>query len=337
MGMAIMLGMNLVVVVVGSSVAALPPAIARALAPVMILAFLVGSGILMARMFRTQKIFIEVRQGGLVVDEGRGGVFPVTGALLGPWRTPGLGVIAGSVLHLFDGERSFRIGGSDHTLPPGLLASVPATEDVHAQLPLDDFQSLLSLLPLSSPAPARREAPALRFPLLPNPGSPRAVFTWIAPWFGTLVLAGLLSAILEATGLFSSLAGQYIGIALLAPVILGGLTLSVVLTLRRRAAIEIEIDATEVRIRDAKSGSALAAAPRGRVRAERCLWRAHARGGRIEYAALTVSIPGHPALTLCVYDARCLWPHPTRHVWAPRYIIGPPDWARLVELLSPNI
>lgn len=323
------------VVVMGLSAlgALLPKELTRIVLPVVILGFVVLYGVLFARVFRGTKVWLDVDGGRVVVGAGRGGTFSLAGAQLGPLRLPGVGVVSGSALHLHDGERAFRIGGTDHRPGPGVRLDAPVVEEVDASLPAAEFEALLALVwPAGG---VGRAAPvSLRCALLPNPSSARSVFRMMAPWLGTMVLVGLVSSGLGALGLYDTMTGQYVGAAVTVPMLIGGLVLTAVLGARRAPQLEIEIDAHQVRLREPGSGATLAAAPRGALTVGRAVWRMNSRAGSHTYPCLALGVPGHEGVTFAVYDLRYAWRDGGPRVSAPRYVVGAPDWNALVEALG---
>jgi hypothetical protein len=327
---------------------ALPAAVAKAIVPVFVLLSLAGYGAFLYRTFRPRKTTLDVAGDRLVVDEGRGGTFPLSGALLGLWRMPAVGVTAGTVLHLqsaagpFDGggsapgPRTFCVAGRDHVPPAGIRLEAPMVEGVDAFLSAADFDALLAALP-SWGVQARREEPAApaprRIPLLPNPSSGRSAFAMMLPWFGTMALVSLLGGGLGALGLFDSPVGQAIGTALIVSILVGGIVLTVLRARRRAPGLEIEIDSREFRLRDPQKGTVLAATPISMIQAVPAMY---SYTGRVsfEHAVLTLRLSPTDEVALAVYDTRYRWRDPVPHVSAPRWIVGPPDWNVLLDLFG---
>jgi hypothetical protein len=88
------------------------------------------AGFMGALLYDSQprKVILDVERDRLVVDEGRGGVFPLAGAALGRWRKPDWGIVQGTVLQLTNGSGRFRIGGLGHRVRPGVRVALPAEE-----------------------------------------------------------------------------------------------------------------------------------------------------------------------------------------------------------------
>lgn len=321
--------------------AALPRAMYSVVVPVLVVAGLGGYGVVLSRMLRSRKVILDIDRDQLVVDEGRGGAFPLASAVLGPWRQPGLGVIAGTVLHLV-GSRRLRIGGRDHQASRALLLDAPPEEDVDLYLPAADFEALLACLPSAAlgvragvvEASATAAPALLRCPLLANPSSARSVLGMMAPWFGTMALTMLLSAVFGALGVFDKPGGQIVVLPITLVILVGGIVVTMVRAQRRAPALQIEVDGRELRLLDPKTGRILSAALLGGVIVTRGMHRMLTRSGSFEYPLLVIRIPGRAELTVGVYDGRFAWGGGARYLSAPRYIVGPPDWHTLVDRLG---
>ena len=116
-------------------------------------------GAFLVRELRRKKVLLDVDRQRLVVDEGRAGTFPLSGAALGPWRSAD-GVISGSVLHLAHGAQTYRVGGVDYRPGVGVREGAPPSEKIDASLSKEDFEALLAFTPFAF-ASADRGAPAL--------------------------------------------------------------------------------------------------------------------------------------------------------------------------------
>jgi hypothetical protein len=313
---------------------ALPTGAVGALAAIALLVVIAASlGAVVLRAVHPKKVLLDVDRQRLVIGEGRGGTFPLSSAALGPWRPSG-DVISGSVLHLAHGAQTYRVGGLDYRPSAGIREGAPASENVDAFLSKEDFEALLAFAPLALAGPDRGALAVVRCPLHPNPSSDRRAFRRIASALGTLALVVLAAAGLDATGLFDSRAGQYVGVALIAPLVVGGIVLMIVLERRRGPELELELDLSELRLCDPKVGRVLAAAPRNAVDLTRGMHRAGADGADREYPMLAIRIPEWEELTLGVYDVRYGWRDDVPYLPAPHYRVGTPDWNTLVEALD---
>jgi hypothetical protein len=95
---------------------------------------------------RPRKLLLEVWPDRLVVDEGRGGTFPLETARLGEWQLPTPGVAAGTALHLDAGGQRFCVGGRDHRLHPALHLDAPPTPTVDAHVTAAELESILGAM-----------------------------------------------------------------------------------------------------------------------------------------------------------------------------------------------
>lgn len=326
-GWLAVLGLNGVIVLWAGVAALLPDALAKALAPLGIVLFLAASVGYVYVLGRTRPVGLDVAGDHLLVDEGRGGAFPIAGARLGPWRES-FGV-SGAVLHLSAGKRALRIGGREHraAAPPHLEA--PPCADVHVTLPLDAFVALLARLGL--PAVPPHGPRAVRCLLMPNP-SARGLRAMI-PWLGTIVLAGLAAFGLDAAGLTSTPFGRDLTTGITIALVIGGLVLTIVVG-TRGGRLTLELDGPEVRVRDPRTGRVLASAPRPWVSRSCAVWRFSSRGATYAYPVIVVTVPGHAPIALCTFDLGFVWPGAVPSVGAPRYVVGALDWRELVAQLE---
>jgi hypothetical protein len=317
--------------------AALPDRVFRMVMPLFIVLGIVGWVVWLVFMFRTRKVMLDVGDEGILVDEGRGGTFPFAGAVLGSWRMAGIGVTTGTVLHLAGGERPFRVAGRDHRPVPALHLEAPPVEYVEAILSAAAFDELLATLP-ASVFRARWDAPAapppLRIALLSNPSSGRHSIRMMLPWLGTIMLVGVLNIGLEAAGVGDSPIVRAIDMPLTIAIVVGGLVLTMVLAVRHRPGLEIEVDDGELRLRDPRKGRTLAAAPIARVEVRRGVHRYSGRGGGFDQVALVLRLSPAHEVSVGVFDARYGWSDAASSVSTPRWIVGPPDWNALVDRLG---
>jgi hypothetical protein len=102
------------------------------------------------RSFITLRWPTEVSLGlvgdGLEVNRGRGRgeVFPVIGATLGPWAAAGKQM--GTALHLRNGRRRFVLGGQDHRVPMGVRLDAKPVRNVDGWMLAADFDALLRIV-----------------------------------------------------------------------------------------------------------------------------------------------------------------------------------------------
>jgi hypothetical protein len=107
-------------------------------------------GVLFARSFRMRSLFypkVSIRVIGDDLEVTRGGrttgVFPRSGAKLGPWQTSY--TLMGTALHLRKGGHRFVIGGQSY-LPRGARLDAKPLWNVDAWMPARDFGELLAVV-----------------------------------------------------------------------------------------------------------------------------------------------------------------------------------------------
>jgi hypothetical protein len=312
---------------------------ARMVMPFFILTFVAAYGLVLARMFKGRRVTLDVTGDRIIVDETRGGVFPLAGSTLGLWRTRGTDLVTGSALHLYDGQRFYRIGGRDHRPAPGTQLTAPTTESIDAYVEPAAFDALLRLVPVPQTAyvPGAPTVPRVhRCELIRNPATASAGFGKAVPWF---VAMGLASVIGVGVGALSDVLGfmvaQYLALGLIVPILIGGLVLTVIrANQKKEPEILIEIDGGELRIRDVRTQAMLGSAPIAAIRVARSM---HRTTGRMtfEYAVMTLQLPGQQPLAFCVSDIRYSWNDGAPFQWfAPRYAVGGPDWNLLAQMLG---
>lgn len=302
--------------------------------PICLILFFVCYSAFIVRAFRGKKVVLDVDGGRLRVDEGRAGEYSLSGAALGLWRMPGTGVSMGTALHLAGGKRPLVVGGRDHRPGAALRLDAPPVEHIDMLLSADAFEALLASVPSLASAPGHAAPGPLRCALMPNPTSLRGGLSMMAPWLLTIAAVSAVSLAFGALGVFDSVAGQMMVMPLILVIIAVGLVTTVVRSTRKRPALEIEADRRELRLRDPRTGQLLAAAPLGAASITRGICRIHARSGTFEHAVLALRLPGHRDVTLGVQDTRFAWADAVPRLPAPRYVVGPPDWNALVEILG---
>jgi hypothetical protein len=98
-------------------------------------------------------------------------------------------------------------------------------------------------------------------------------------------------------------------------------------------ALAVDLEPGGVRVFDAATGAALAAAPRGRVKATPAKHTYPGRGG-YTMPMLVLEVPELEAVTVGIPDLRFSWPHDAREVPAATRIVGGADWLTLVDWLG---
>ncbi|AKT41263.1 hypothetical protein [Chondromyces crocatus] len=326
LGAALLVGLGVLSMV-------LPKQVMNAVMPVFMIVFLGGYLVFFVFGLRGKKVLLDVHGDRVVLDEGRGGEFPFSGAALSLWHMASVGVDMGTVLHLSGGGRRLLIGGRDHRPGAGLTMSAPPVDSVDVFLPADAFDALLACVSSATVAPRAASGP-WRCALLPSTISPRNLLATMAPWLGSVVLTGVVSMALAALGGLDSGLGRMIALPLLGVILVAGLVLTVTRSMRKGPALEIEVDPRELRLRDPGTGRVLAAAPPSAIATARGVYRVYSRGAVFDYATLALRIPGHEDVILYVQDTRFGWGDAVQRGSAPAYVVGPPDWITLVEMFG---
>jgi hypothetical protein len=314
---------------------ALPHEVASIVAPAASVVILGGLMIFMFAMMRPRTATLEVSGERLQVDGGRGGVFSLGGSWVGPLAQPGIGVVAGSVLHVPAPGGTLRIAGYGHRPAGGYPTTAQPEQQAEFYLAQDAFEALLAHVPGIGAAAvaAPRGAAPFRCALVPNQTTLFSGFRMMVPWFGTMALVMVLGAIADGLGLFDTKVGQIA----FTPIVLAALLIGIVLTIRQRragAAMELEIDHGTTCLRDAKTGRVTTQVPVGAVVATRAMHRYHMRGTVFEHAQLRLRFDPRTEISVGVWDPRYAWPAGTPFLSSPRYLVGAPDWELLVAELG---
>ena len=288
-----------------------------------------------------KKIAVDLRTDRLAFDEGRAGDFPLAGAELGVWLVPHYGTTQGTVLHLRDGKRAYRVGGNDHRPSPGMHFRAPPANTVEAYMPAADFDRLLlAAWPAYSPTVkiAHFGGPAMAVPsatirciLVPNRASGKAALMTILPWLGTIVLIGAVAGVVGALNLYETSAGRIVIAVLTGATMLAGIVLTAVRAVRTpQAALALDIDARDLRVSNLQTNAVVTTVPLGSVRATPAI---HVYGGRMTFTmcVLVLDVPGIHSLTIGIPDLRFSWCVPVDKRGAPAYVVGGADWLTLVE------
>jgi hypothetical protein len=280
-------------------------------------------------------VSLEIGPESIAVQGGPGGVYGYAGARLGVLRAAGFGVTAGTALHLAGAERAFVIGGQDHRPSPSLRLEAAPVEEVDVTLPARDFDLLLDALP-DAVFRARWDAPAvappLRVALLPNPSTAGSGLRLMLPWFGTMGACLVLAVIFDATGLDRTTWGRTLQGPLVGAVVVAGLVLTIVRSMRRKPGREIEIDDREARLRDG-SGRVIAAVPRQALVVTRGV-HTYSGKGSFDQIVLTLRFSPEHEVALGLFDTRPRWSDAVPVKRAPPWIVGVPDWQALVDRLG---
>jgi len=323
-----------------AGMAALASTYHRAWVPPLLLVALVGYAMVHHVLFGAHRFVVTLDESRLRL--GRFGTVPLNRPpTLGLWHQTWTGTSLGTVLYVTtDLNRTLRIGGSGHYLAPD-AATGPAATSVEITLPAKAFARILAAHPVGQPATVGAPAaatPPVRVELFDRPGRGSGLWQIVVPilvlqvagmFFGGCAFAVMLTAGPEA-GIVASYAA---GVATLAAV---GATIWW-FGLRRRPspARFLEFDGRLVTIRD-RTGRALATG-QPTWQARRYVSggnRTHPRARHV-YPAIMLTLPPERPISVTILNPQYAWSHQVRRSWAPRYLVGEPDWPRLLAALGP--
>jgi hypothetical protein len=124
----------------------------------------------------------------------------------------------------------------------------------------------------------------------------------MAPWIGTIVAVFALQGILSATGLFERRWGQYVSVAITLPLIVGGIVWTFRRFQHKRPLLQIDLGSHEFSVRNPTRGQVVSRVPMAAIGGTRAMCRIVMKGATLEHAVLQIHMPGHPDLTVGVYD-----------------------------------
>jgi len=275
-----------------------------------------------------QQVRLEVAPGE-VLPSWRRGVRNAEVAL-GPWVVAGVDASMGVVAHVRGDGGRLRIGGEQHAGDGYALTGAPArTVDCH--LAAADFDALLAALGV------RRGATGpLVIPLVRSTQTAGGVLRMMSPWLATMAVAGGFGLVVATLGesLTESPSGQLVIGGVTAAIVVGGLALTIVRSMRvRRPERELRVEAADLVVANVGGGE-LARAGWGSVTAEPRVYRVGSGAGRFAMPALELTV-GDMRLRVAAWDHRLAWPDGTPRVRrGPRWLVGSPQWPRLVAVLQ---
>lgn len=117
------------------------------------------------------------------------------------------------------------------------------------------------------------------------------------------------------------------------PIVAAGLVFTVRRSLQRDAVSELELDPSQLSVRDLKSGAVTFSAPRSSLTCGCGSRRYNYRGGRFEHAVLSIEAPGQKRLSIGA-DARFAAAKSSARLGAPRYVVDAADWNSLAQALG---
>jgi hypothetical protein len=115
--------------------------------------------------------------------------------------------------------------------------------------------------------------------------------------------------------------------------VIAGLVLTIMLAMRRRPGLELEVHGRELVLRKT-GGAMLASAPVGMIGVTRGIHAYSGRGGEYQQIALVLRLGQEQPVSIGILDTRYAWSDSVPRVRAPRWLVGPPDWNALVDLLG---
>jgi len=287
---------------------------------------------LMVVMFRTRPVRVELGRGVLRVMGPGGGEFPLSSVAFGEWRPAYFNVVAGTVLHLASGGRTFTLAGQDHKAPAALALTRPPVESINASMPADRFDELLTLSGLGQGIAAQPGA-ALSVALAENPQAMGAMAKSVAPWLVTIGVVALLGFALGPLAMTGSKVAMTIAPIAIGVVIVVGLVVTIWMSRKKGPVWTLHVDGDVIHVRDARSGETLGSAPLAAVSPAPGVYVVRSKGTTTHIPVLVLHIPPLGAVPLGVWDPRFAWPNATP-VGCPRFIVGPPDWIALGRALG---
>jgi hypothetical protein len=244
---------------------------------------------------------------------------------LGLWVVAGIDAAMGVVAHV----GKLKIGGEQHS-GDGYSLDGPASRGVDCQLPAADFDALVAALGVRKGA-----AGPLVMPLVRSSQSAGGMLRMMAPWLATMAVAGGFGLIVGTVGesLTATPAGNLVIGGVTAAIVVGGLVLTIVRSMRvRRPDRELRIEEHDLVLAKI-GGDELARAGWASVTAEPRTYRFGTGAGRFEMPVLELAID-RVQLRIGAWDQRLAWPEGTRRGRGPRWLVGAPQWPRLVEKLK---
>jgi hypothetical protein len=244
---------------------------------------------------------------------------------LGLWVVAGIDAAMGVVAHV----GKLKIGGEQHG-GDGYSLDGPAVRSVDCQLPAADFDALVAALGV-----ARGTAGPLVIPLVASTQSAGGVFRMMLPWLATMAVAGAFGLIVGTVGesLTATPAGTIVIGGVTAAIVVGGLALTIVRSIRvRRPDRELRVLEHDLVLAKV-GGDELVRVGWASVGVEAWNHRFGTGAGRFELPVLELALDG-VRLRIGAWDQRLAWPEGTRRGRGPRWLVGAPQWPRLVEKLK---
>ena len=251
---------------------------------------------------------------------------------IGRWVLGGIDTACGLAVHVQGPDGRVRVGALAHAGDGYALGARPV-RSVDCHLEIADFDALVAELGV-----ARGEGPEeLVFDLTRSSQSAGGLFGMMAPWLITMGVATAFGLTLGLSGLGERLSRTRIG-----PWLMGGGSMLIVVTglfFSILRAARVRLPEYELRARDegmmlSRAGAVVARVPWTEVKAAPRHYRVSGRGGPTLLPVIELSLGDAHPLVVAVWDPSQLWPFKTpSRFWAPRHLVGSPQWPRLVAAL----
>jgi len=143
----VILGMGVMtaITVIGVNAVA-PAALARNVAPGVVLLWLIAYAAFLAFAFKPQKIRVLLAGNSVTINQSAGDVFSLAGAKLGRWTAASYGTSQGTALHLRNARHTFVLGGRDHRMAADTKFQALPVRSVSAYMSAADFDVLLNVV-----------------------------------------------------------------------------------------------------------------------------------------------------------------------------------------------
>lgn len=255
------------------------------------------------------------------------------------WKQAPLWTVVGSAIELVGRDNTFTIGGREHLPPRGTFAT--ATR-VNASMSASEFLKLAHAVGADSSLvdKAKDGRDSLEIDLVPSGTGIVGAYRGMAPWFGTMALAGLIGVGSSALGLERHPLGLGVTFALTIGVIGGGLYLTFARSKRPPVVrYRLVVSQGSVQLVDALAQTGTHVIHLSPSSAQRVTYRQVTRMGTYEYPALRLTWSDTSAssprnIVVGVWDAQLLWTSPAPRTSRLHYLIGAEQWRHLLQALA---
>jgi hypothetical protein len=251
---------------------------------------------------------------------------------LGRWVVAGVDTACGLAVHIQGPDGRVRVGALAHAGDGYALGARPV-RSVDCHLEIADFDALVAELGV-----ARGAGPEeLVIDVTRSSQSAGGLLRMMGPWMITIAVASAFGLTLGLSGLGERLARTRVG-----PWLMGGGTMLIVVTglfFTVLRGARVRLPEYELRARDegmtlSRAGAVVARVPWIEVAAVPKHHRITSRYSASTLPVIELRLGAAKPLVIAVWDPSQLWPFPTpSRFWAPRYLVGSPQWPRLVAAL----